>query len=152
MYRLLTLNLNSSTGGKAYGIPRKFATVRLRTVLLHLPRTRPHFVLTRGSLESMNEPLARTSMHVRNTRVHMHRQITSDRRRSVDIVYRAWITYVKWLKCSITYVNVQCEMRTAMWHDTFNSCESDESAPNRAILQRCCLSIKVKYDFCMSSI
>lgn len=111
MYRLRTLNLSSPTGGKAYGIPRKFAAFRFHKVLLHLPRTRPHFVLTRGSLESMNESLARTSMHIRNTRMHMHCQIlTSNRRRSADIAYRACITYVKRLKCDeLKCTIVRCE-------------------------------------------
>lgn len=84
VYRLRTLNLNSPTGGRAYGIPRKFATSRSRTVLLHLPWTKPHFVLTRSCSVSTNKPSARTSV---DTRTHMHRQIlTFNRRSSVDMV------------------------------------------------------------------
>lgn len=79
---LRTLNLNSPTGGRAYGIPRKFTTGRSRTVLLNLPWTKPHFVLTKSFSVSTNKPSVRTS---KNTRTHMHRQIRTFNR-SVDMM------------------------------------------------------------------
>lgn len=127
-------------------MPRKFATDRLRIVLLHLPRNKPHFVLTRSRLsESMNKPSMRIS---RNVRTHIYRQILSfNQRCSVDILQRArdslypvfvardaaHIMCIKRLKRStISLVQPGAALsRTDTWYrrNTFNSYKSDEPSP-----------------------